>query len=100
MGPVRIPKNSLVNGLIMSSSSSSSGSASPKKEKSSAKSSSDAPAEAADTGVHPKAYPLAGSSLTVTILDLVQQAANYKQLKKGANEGERDQDAEPRHSRN
>merc|ERR1711991_382545 len=83
MGPVRIPKNSLVNGLIMSSSS---GSASPKKEKSSAKSSSDAPAEAADTGVHPKAYPLADSSLTVTILDLVQQAANYKQLKKGANE--------------
>merc|ERR1711916_401593 len=76
MGPVRIPKNSLVNGLIMSSSSSSSGSASPKKEKSSAKSSSDAPAEAADTGVHPKAYPLADSSLTVTILDLVQQAAN------------------------
>ncbi|KNC77920.1 NHP2-like protein 1 [Sphaeroforma arctica JP610] len=36
--------------------------------------------------VNPKAYPLADAELTVTILDLVQQAANYKQLKKGANE--------------
>ncbi|CAK9137614.1 unnamed protein product [Ilex paraguariensis] len=36
--------------------------------------------------VNPKAYPLADSQLTITILDLVQQAANYKQLKKGANE--------------
>ncbi|KAK9208314.1 hypothetical protein WN944_000668 [Citrus x changshan-huyou] len=36
--------------------------------------------------VNPKAYPLADSNLTITILDLVQQAANYKQLKKGANE--------------
>jgi len=26
--------------------------------------------------------------LTNTILDIVQQATNYKQLKKGANEGE------------
>jgi U4/U6 small nuclear ribonucleoprotein SNU13 len=34
-----------------------------------------------------KAYPLADDNLTVTILDLVQQAANYKQIKKGANEG-------------
>eukprot|EP01122_Echinamoeba_exundans_P015944 TRINITY_DN793_c1_g1_i1.p2 TRINITY_DN793_c1_g1~~TRINITY_DN793_c1_g1_i1.p2 ORF type:complete len:126 (+),score=39.21 TRINITY_DN793_c1_g1_i1:137-514(+) len=33
-----------------------------------------------------KAYPLADDNLTVTILDLVQQAANYKQIKKGANE--------------
>lgn len=33
-----------------------------------------------------KAYPLADAQLTVTILDVVQQAANYKQLKKGANE--------------
>ena len=33
-----------------------------------------------------KAFPLAESELTVTILDLVQQASNYKQLKKGANE--------------
>lgn len=37
--------------------------------------------------VNPKAYPLADSQMTITILDLVQQAANYKQLKKGANEG-------------
>eukprot|EP01038_Epipyxis_sp_PR26KG_P013460 gene13460-18056_t len=36
--------------------------------------------------VNPKAYPLADSELTVSILDLVQQASNYKQLKKGANE--------------
>jgi len=37
--------------------------------------------------VNPKAYPLADAQLTITIMDLVQQAANYKQLKKGANEG-------------
>lgn len=36
--------------------------------------------------VNPKAYPLAESDLTVAILDLAQQATNYKQLKKGANE--------------
>ncbi|KAJ1461938.1 50S ribosomal protein L30e-like protein [Pelagophyceae sp. CCMP2097] len=36
--------------------------------------------------VNPKAYPLADAELSVTILDLVQQACNYKQLKKGANE--------------
>ena len=36
--------------------------------------------------MNPKAYPLADASLTVTILDLVQQAVNYKQVKKGANE--------------
>ncbi|XP_057965398.1 uncharacterized protein LOC131155962 [Malania oleifera] len=35
--------------------------------------------------VSPKAYPLADAQMTITILDLVQQAANYKQLKKGAN---------------
>ena len=40
--------------------------------------------------VNPKAYPLADAQLTVQILDLVQQAANYKQLKKGANEGPTD----------
>ena len=34
-------------------------------------------------GVNPKAYPLATPNLQTTILDLVQQAANYKQLKKG-----------------
>lgn len=37
--------------------------------------------------MNPKAYPLADAQLTITIMDLVQQAANYKQLKKGANEG-------------
>ncbi|KAK9947585.1 hypothetical protein M0R45_003201 [Rubus argutus] len=36
--------------------------------------------------VNPKAYPLADGQLTITILDLVQQAFNFKQLKKGANE--------------
>ncbi|KAJ6833247.1 NHP2-like protein 1 [Iris pallida] len=35
--------------------------------------------------VNPKAYPLADAQLTITILDLIQQA-NFKQLKKGANE--------------
>eukprot|EP00118_Oscarella_pearsei_P024939 m.307161 g.307161 ORF g.307161 m.307161 type:complete len:129 (+) comp41965_c0_seq1:75-461(+) len=40
----------------------------------------------AEEAVNPKAFPLANSQLTVTILDLVQQAMNYKQLKKGANE--------------
>ena len=36
--------------------------------------------------VNPKAYPLADAQLTNSILDIVQQASNYKQLKKGANE--------------
>ncbi|CAN6246346.1 unnamed protein product [Urochloa humidicola] len=36
--------------------------------------------------VNPKAYPLADAQLTTSILDIIQQAANYKQLKKGANE--------------
>ncbi|KAJ2041552.1 RNA binding protein snu13 [Coemansia sp. RSA 455] len=36
--------------------------------------------------VNPKAFPLADSSLVNRIQDLVQQAAHYKQLKKGANE--------------
>lgn len=35
---------------------------------------------------NPKAYPLADTNLNVNILDMVQQATNYKQLKKGANE--------------
>eukprot|EP00894_Picocystis_sp_ML_P000603 jgi/Pico_ML_1/51120/g2204.t1 len=39
-----------------------------------------------DAEINAKAYPLADAQLTVTILDIVQQAANYKQLKKGANE--------------
>ena len=42
----------------------------------------------AEGDVNPKAYPLADPQLTVKILDLVQQATNYKQLKKGANEGQ------------
>eukprot|EP00940_MAST-03C_sp_MAST-3C-sp2_P000073 g73.t1 len=36
--------------------------------------------------VDPRAYPLADGKLASTILELVQQASNYKQLKKGANE--------------
>ena len=37
--------------------------------------------------MNPKAYPLADPQLTITILELLKQASNYKQLKKGANEG-------------
>jgi len=33
-----------------------------------------------------KAYPLADAELTITLLDLIQSATSYKQLKKGANE--------------
>merc|ERR1711934_630070 len=40
----------------------------------------------AEAEIHPKAYPLADADLTKSIMDLVQQAANFKQLKKGANE--------------
>ncbi|XP_018913359.1 NHP2-like protein 1 homolog [Bemisia tabaci] len=36
--------------------------------------------------VNPKAYPLAQPALATKILNLVQQAENYKQLRKGANE--------------
>ena len=36
--------------------------------------------------VDPRAYPLASDDMSVTILDLVQQAANFKQIRKGANE--------------
>ena len=36
--------------------------------------------------VDPKAYPLAGRDLSKQILELVNQASNHKQLKKGANE--------------
>merc|ERR1712224_172042 len=35
---------------------------------------------------HPQAYPLCDSTLSVTILDFIQQASNYKQLRRGANE--------------
>lgn len=33
------------------------------------------------------AWPIADQALTQTILDLVQQASHYRQLRKGANEG-------------
>ncbi|KAI3659639.1 hypothetical protein MP638_004374 [Amoeboaphelidium occidentale] len=36
--------------------------------------------------INPKAFPLAEADLANKILDLVQQASHYKQLKKGANE--------------
>ena len=36
----------------------------------------------------PRLTRLPAAQLTNTILDIVQQAANYKQLKKGANEGD------------
>ncbi|CEP03461.1 Ribosomal protein eL8/eL30/eS12/Gadd45 domain-containing protein [Plasmodiophora brassicae] len=35
---------------------------------------------------NPKAFPLADANLTTSILEVVQQACCYKQLKKGANE--------------
>ncbi|EPS44849.1 hypothetical protein H072_1181 [Dactylellina haptotyla CBS 200.50] len=35
---------------------------------------------------NPKAFPLADQALTQQILDIIQQASNYRQLKKGANE--------------
>lgn len=38
------------------------------------------------TESNPKAFPLAGSALSATLLDLVQQANSYKLLRKGANE--------------
>jgi len=39
-----------------------------------------------DESVNPKANPLANNQLSQKILDLTQQALNYKQLRKGANE--------------
>ena len=35
-----------------------------------------------------KAFPLADAHLTASILDVISHANNYKQLKKGANEGD------------
>lgn len=35
---------------------------------------------------NPKAFPLADNTLAESIIDLVQQAAHYKQIRKGANE--------------
>lgn len=40
----------------------------------------------ADEEVNKKAYPLADPVLTTKIMNLLQQALNYNQLKKGANE--------------
>ena len=42
--------------------------------------------QSGDGEVNPKAYPLADPALTTKILNLVQQATNYKQMRKGANE--------------
>ncbi|OWA49919.1 putative NHP2-like protein 1-like protein [Hypsibius exemplaris] len=39
-----------------------------------------------DAAVNPKAYPLADPTMTNKVMNLTQQAVNYKQLKKGANE--------------
>ncbi len=39
------------------------------------------------TAPNPKAFPLADAALSQQILDIVQQASHYRQLKKGANEG-------------
>merc|ERR1712014_516956 len=36
--------------------------------------------------VNPKAYPLSNANLAISILEIVQQTSNQKQLKKGANE--------------
>mmetsp|Transcript_9649 Transcript_9649/g.14529 ORF Transcript_9649/g.14529 Transcript_9649/m.14529 type:complete len:130 (+) Transcript_9649:93-482(+) len=41
---------------------------------------------ASSNDANPKAFPMADGPLTVTILELLQQATNYRQLKKGANE--------------
>jgi U4/U6 small nuclear ribonucleoprotein SNU13 len=38
------------------------------------------------SGANPKAFPMADAALSAQLLELVQQASNYKQLKKGANE--------------
>ncbi|KAK6339162.1 RNA binding protein snu13 [Orbilia javanica] len=38
------------------------------------------------TTPNPKAFPLADAALTQQVLDIIQQANNYRQLKKGANE--------------
>ncbi|KAL7674852.1 hypothetical protein ACOME3_001126 [Neoechinorhynchus agilis] len=41
---------------------------------------------AVERDVNPKAYPLADGRLTKTILELVQESLNYRQLRRGANE--------------
>ncbi|KAK4535442.1 hypothetical protein CDCA_CDCA05G1467 [Cyanidium caldarium] len=48
---------------------------------------SEAPTGASKAAVaDPRAFPLAPADLTVEILDLVRQASQYKQVKKGLNE--------------
>jgi U4/U6 small nuclear ribonucleoprotein SNU13 len=42
--------------------------------------------ESTNGNVDPKAFPLADKQLAENLLDLVRQANDYKQLKKGANE--------------
>merc|ERR1712022_71404 len=42
--------------------------------------------EAVMAEVNPKAFPLADTDMTRKVLELIQQATNYKQLRKGANE--------------
>jgi U4/U6 small nuclear ribonucleoprotein SNU13 len=56
------------------------------KKSSSSGSSSGSAASSSSAGVPSKAFPLADPQLAVTLLDLVQQANNFKQIKKGANE--------------
>ena len=41
------------------------------------------PASTIMSAPNPKAFPLANAQLTNQILDLIQQASHYKQLKKG-----------------
>ncbi|XP_014483993.1 PREDICTED: NHP2-like protein 1 [Dinoponera quadriceps] len=41
---------------------------------------------AEEAPVNPRAYPLANTTLTVKILNVVQQAVVYKHLRRGANE--------------
>ena len=43
-------------------------------------------AQVKDGKPNPKAHPLAPADLTQSILELIQQATNYGQLKRGANE--------------
>ena len=44
------------------------------------------PMSPATETANPKAFPLADPKLANKIMDLVQQASHYKQLRKGANE--------------
>lgn len=57
-----------------------------KKESEKTKSADAAAASPAPAATNPKATPLADPTLTVAILDVIQQAVHYKQIRKGANE--------------